>query len=134
MANNHVVLCSSFRKRIARHMLDNSVLSPVHTIKLGSGHPDAGADDESRESMFSPIEGAVYSRGDSGGSFLLSVSCPDDYTILVSLKIDGTELVEKTIAEAALFDSAGLMIGYCLFPAKTKGSDEVYDFTIKLNF
>lgn len=122
------VTANAYRKRVAKHMADGSVLPPIAFIAFGDGGhnadlspkaPNADASGLVRELLRKPLAAIVQE---------------DLFSVTGVGSVEKPELNGARISEAALLDSAGNLVGLKNFAPKVKESDERYELSIKLRF
>lgn len=122
------ITSNHYRRRIAKHMADNSPLPPIAFIAFGDGGhlanltpkiPDPEATGLVHELLRKPLAG---------------ISQEDLFSVTGKGVIDNTELIGARISEAALLDANGAICGLKTFAPKLKEGDERYELNIKMRF
>ena len=122
------ITVDAYRKRLAKHMADNTALPPIAFMAFGdAGHnadltpkpPSAAALGLAHEILRKP---------------LAAITQEDAFSTTGKGVIEASELVGARISEAALIDANGQLVGLKNFAPKLKESDERYEISIKLRF
>lgn len=121
------ITSNAYRKRIAKHMADNSPLPRIAFMAFGDGghnadltpkSPDADALGLVHELLRKPV----------------SITQEDPFSVTGKGVIEAAELAGARISEAMLVDEAGQICGLKNFAPKLKESDERYEIGLKLRF
>lgn len=123
------ITVDSFRKRLAKHMADNSTVAPIAFIAFGDGGHNALTN--------IPIPPSVLATGLTHELLRKApvvITQEDLFSVTCKGRVEATELIGYALSEAAVFDSAGLLIGIKTFAPKYKESDEYYEVSIKIRF
>lgn len=122
------VTANAYRKRVAKHMADNSVLQPLGFIAFGDGGHNANL----TAKIANPdATGLVHELLRKPLSAILQ---EDLFSVTGVGSVEKPELNGAQISEAALLDTAGQLVGLKNFAPKVKESDERYELSIKLRF
>lgn len=122
------ITSNAYRRRVAKHMADNSPLPPMAYMAFGDGGhnadltpkaPNADAPGLAHELLRKP---------------LATITQEDLYSVTGKGVLEATELVGARISEAALLDANGQICGLKTFAPKLKEGDERYEISIKLRF
>lgn len=122
------ITVDAYRKRLAKHMADNSALPPIYYMAFGDGghNPD--------QTPKPPVSTATALNHEVLRKQLVSITQEDLFSTTGKGSVEANELIGVAISEAALLDSAGALIGLKTFAPKHKESDERYEISIKLRF
>lgn len=122
------ITSNAYRRRVAKHMADNSTLPPIAYMAFGDGghNPDL--------TPIAPNADATALAHELLRKPLAAITQEDLYSVTGKGVMETTELVGARISEAALFDSAGNIVGLKTFAPKLKEADERYEISIKLRF
>lgn len=119
---------NAYRRRIAKHMADNSPLPPFGYIAFGDGGhaadltpraPNADAARLTHELLRKP---------------LASITQPTPYTVACEGRLEPGELTGAYVSEAALLDADGQIVAIKTFAPKIREADELYQIFIEPRF
>jgi len=122
------IQANAYRRRIAKHMADNSPLPPFAFIAFGDGGhnadltpkvPDPDAAGLAHEVMRKP---------------LASITQPTPYLVECAGRIEPGELTGVYVSEAALLDADGQIVALKTFAPKIREADEMYQVFIEPRF
>lgn len=122
------IQASAYRRRIAKHMADNSPLPPFSFVAFGDGGhnadltpkaPDPDALGLAHEVMRKPLAG---------------ITQPTPYVVECEGRIEAGELTGIYVSEAALFDADGQIVALKTFAPKIREADELYQVFIEPRF
>lgn len=122
------ITVDAYRKRIAKHMSDNSTLSPIASMAFGDGGHNADLTPKSPSAAATALAHEVLRKP------LAAITQEDAFSTTGKGVIDASELIGVRISEAALIDANGQIVGLKTFAPKLKESDERYEISIKLRF
>lgn len=118
---------NDYRKRLAKHMYNNTTLPPATQMAFGDGG-HTGLTPKPADANRTQLNHELLRKS------LATLIQEDGYSLTGTGRIEAGDLVGVSISEAALLDSAGNMLGFRNFAPKVKESDETYDIKIKLKF
>ena len=122
------ITSNAYRKRMAKHMADNSPVPPMGFMAFGDGGhnpdltpkaPDADALGLVHELLRKP---------------LATINQEDPFSVTGKGVIEASELVGARISEAAILDVNGQICGVKTFAPKLKEGDERYELSVKMRF
>lgn len=116
-----------YRKRLAKHMFDGTILPSATQIAFGDGG-HTGTTPKPADATRTQLYHELLRKP------LATLIQEDLFSLTGKGVIEKTDLVGISISEAALLDSAGNMLGFRNFAPKVKENDETYDIKIKLKF
>lgn len=122
------ITVDAYRKRIAKHMADNSALPPIAYMAFGDGGHNADLTPKAPSAAATALTHEVLRKP------LASISQEDLFSVTGKGVIEAAELAGVRISEAALLDANGQLVGLKTFAPKLKESDERYEISIKLRF
>lgn len=122
------ITSNAYRRRIAKHMADNTALPPIAFIAFGDGGHNADLSPKAPNADATALAHELIRKP------LASITQEDLYSVTGKGVVDAAELVGARISEAALLDSNGQICGLKTFAPKLKESDERYEISIKLRF
>ena len=122
------ITLDAYRKRLAKHMADNTALPPIAYMAFGDGGHNADLTPKA------PSAGAVALVHEVLRKPLAAITQEDAFSTTGKGVIDASELIGARISEAALLDANGQLVGLKNFAPKLKESDERYEISIKLRF
>ena len=122
------ITVDAFRKRLAKHMADNSTLPPIAFMAFGDGGHNTDMTPKSPSATATALAHEVLRKP------LALITQEDLFSTTGKGTVEANELVGVSISEAGLLDSAGQLVGLKTFAPKHKESDERYEISIKLRF
>lgn len=122
------ITVDAYRKRIAKHMADNSALPPIAYMAFGDGGHNADLTPKAPSATATALTHEVLRKD------LASITQEDGFSVTGKGVIEAADLAGVRISEAALLDTNGQLVGYKTFAPKLKESDERYEISIKLRF
>ena len=125
---SETVTSNAYRRRIAKHMADNSPLPPFGFMSFGDGghNPDL--------TPKAPNPEAVALAHELLRKPLSSITQPTPYTVECEGRIDAGELTGAYVSEAALLDADGQIVAIKTFAPKIREADELYQVFIEPRF
>lgn len=122
------IVVDAFRKRLAKHMTDNSALPPITYMAFGDGGHNADQTAKSPSATATALAHEVLRKP------LALITQEDLYSTTGKGAVEASELIGVPISECGLIDSAGQLVGLKNFAPKYKESDERYEMSVKLRF
>lgn len=122
------ITSNAYRRRVAKHMADNSALPPIAYVAFGDGGHNADLTPKAPNAYANGLAHELLRKP------LASITQEDLYSVTGKGVLESAELVGARISEAALLDSNGQICGLKTFAPKLKESDERYEISIKLRF
>lgn len=125
---SETITANAYRRRIAKHMADNSPLPPFGFMAFGDGGhhadltpkvPDPDATGLVHELLRTPLS---------------SLSQPTPYMVACEGRIHAGELTGAYVSEAALLDEDGQVVAIKTFAPKIREADELYQVFIEPRF
>jgi phage-related tail fiber protein len=125
---SEAITTNDYRKRLARHMYDNSALPKVAKMAFGDGGHNPDGTPKTPNPNQTQLNHEILRKT------LTSIFQEDEYSVTGKGTISKIEAVGVSISEAGLLDEAGNLVGFKNFAPKIKESDETYEISIKLKF
>ncbi|MCW5319625.1 hypothetical protein D5039_00045 [Verminephrobacter aporrectodeae subsp. tuberculatae] len=122
------ITTNDYRRRIAKHMADNSTLAPIAFLAFGDGGHNADLTPKT------PNADAVGLAHELLRKPLATITQEDPYSVTGKGVLEPADLVGMRISEAALIDANGQICGLKTFAPKIKESDERYEISIRMRF
>lgn len=117
-----------FRRRLAKHMFDESALPKIGMMAFGDGgHNTDGTPKAPSADRTALVNERIR-------KVLVSVAQEDQYSVTAIGRLAKSDLVGVSVSEAGLLDTAGNLLGFRNFAPKIKEADEEYEVRIKLKF
>lgn len=122
------ITVDAYRKRLAKHMADESALPKIAFMAFGDGGHNTDMSAKAPNSTATGLNHEVLRKP------LALIVQEDLFSVTGKGSVEASELVGVSVSEAGLFDSAGQLVGLKMFAPKHKESDERYEISIKLRF
>lgn len=125
------ILLNQFRKKLAAYMANDGELKKIKYIGIGDGGHDPDT-----EEVKKPNPDATGLNNQLVLKELTDeqIIQEDDFSVTGNCTLTTTELQNKDISEAALYDEDHFCIGIYNFKPKHKETSELYAFSVKLAF
>lgn len=122
------VTSNAYRRRMAKHMADNSPLPPIAFMAFGDGGHNADLTPKAPDADVSALRHELLRKP------LATITQEDLYSVTGKGVVAKPELVGARISEAALLDAAGQICALKTFAPKIKESDESYEMSVQLRY